>query len=78
MFTYLRVYLTYAAKLKTMDVEEAIRGRRSVRDYTTQDVSVEDADALLEAGCFATIAADHPAEGVHGSMERSPLDGLIL
>jgi len=36
-----------------MDTEEAIRGRRSVREYTKEDISEDDVKAILEAGRMA-------------------------
>ena len=48
------LYLTYDNKLKTnMDVEKAIRERRSVREYTPDEVSEGDVEAILESGRWA-------------------------
>jgi nitroreductase len=36
-----------------MDLLDFIRGRRSVREFTSEDVSVEDVESVLEAGRWA-------------------------
>ena len=39
-----------------MDLDEAIRGRRSVRSYVDKDVSEELVRLVIEAGTFAPSA----------------------
>ena len=45
--------------MKTNEVLENIKARRSVRAYTSQQVSEEDLQAILEAATYAQIGRAH-------------------
>jgi nitroreductase len=50
--------LEQSSRCREMDVSEAVRGRRSVRDFKNQDVSSEIVDRLIEAGMWAPSAGN--------------------
>ena len=53
----------------TMDVTKAIVSRRSIRKYTTEPVSDEDIEALLNAAMHAPSGVNEQPSGISWSLK---------